>query len=204
MADESNTATGGANNGAAGQNQQAQQSQQNQQGQGASNNQQPKVLTLTEEELEKRLQSETDKRVTEAIKTSRTKWEQEYDQRIKKERDEATRLAKMNEDERQKELDKKREADLTARERALNLKEMENQAMLILGQKNLPVEFAKQLLGETAEDIQGNITAFEKAWNAELDKRIAEKLRGKIPPADNQQQKKNDANAQIRRMAGRR
>lgn len=165
---------------------------------------QPKVLTLTEEELEKKLQSETDKRVTEALKTSRSKWEQEYDQKVKKASEEATRLAKMNEEERQREMDKKREADLAARERALNMKEMENEAMRILGQKSLPVEFAKQLLGETAEDIQSNITAFEKAWNAELDKRVAEKLRGKVPPADGQSQKKADANAQIRRMAGRR
>jgi hypothetical protein len=192
MADEVK-ATGGAE----------QVQQQNQQGPDTSKTP-PKVLTLTEEELEKKLQSETDKRVTEALKTSRSKWEQEYDQRVKKERDEATRLAKMNEDERQKELDKKREADLAARERALNLKEMENEAMRILGQKSLPVEFARQLLGETAEDIQSNITAFEKAWNAELDKRVAEKLRGKVPPADGQSQKKIDANAQIRRMAGRR
>ena len=177
--------------------------QQNQQGPD-TNKTPPKVLTLTEEELEKKLQSETDKRVTEALKTSRSNWEKEYDQRVKKERDEATRLAKMNEDERQKEMDKKREADLAARERALNLKEMENEAMRILGQKSLPVEFARQLLGETAEDIQSNITAFEKAWNAELDKRVAEKLRGKVPPADGQSQKKIDANAQIRRMAGRR
>jgi hypothetical protein len=192
MADEVK-ATGGAE----------QVQQQNQQGPDTSKTP-PKVLTLTEEELEKKLQSETDKRVTEALKTSRSNWEKEYDQRVKKERDEATRLAKMNEDERQKEMDKKREADLAARERALNLKEMENEAMRILGQKDLPVAFARQLLGETAEDIQSNITSFEKAWNAELDKRVAEKLRGKVPPADGQSQKKTDANAQIRRMAGRR
>lgn len=192
MADEVK-ATGGAE----------QVQQQNQQGPDTSKTP-PKVLTLTEEELEKKVQSETDKRVTEALKTSRSNWEKEYDQRVKKERDEATRLAKMNEDERQKEMDKKREADLAARERALNLKEMENEAMRILGQKDLPVVFARQLLGETAEDIQSNITSFEKAWNAELDKRVAEKLRGKVPPADGQSQKKTDANAQIRRMAGRR
>ena len=171
--------------------------EQNQQGQESE----PKVVTLTEEELNKRLQSEADKRVTDALKTAKSSWEKEHEKKVKEATAEAERLAKLNEDERQKELDRKREEDLTQREKALHLKEMENEAMKILGQRSLPVTFAKQLLGNSAEDTQTNIADFEKEWNIELDRRVAERLKGKVPPADDQTQKKSDVNAQIRRMA---
>ena len=171
--------------------------------QGAEQKPQSKVLTLTEEELNQKLQSESDKRVSEALKTSKAKWEQDYEQRVKKERDEAERLARMNEEDRKKEEDKKREEQLSLREHALHRKEMENEAMRILSQKDLPVTFAPQLLGETAEDTQSRISEFQKAWNSELDKRVAEKLKGKIPPADSTQARKSDINEHIRNMARR-
>ena len=57
---------------------------------------------------EKDFQSEVDRRVTEALKTAHTKWQTEYETKLKAEKDEAARLAKMSADERaQAEFDKR-------------------------------------------------------------------------------------------------
>ena len=127
-------ATGGADKG------------QNLQGQGAQppnpQDVKPQTITMTQEELDKRLQVEADKRVSEAIKTAQTKWERDYDKRVKAEREEADRLARMSEEERQKAQDKKREEDLARRERTLQRKELQLEAVAILDKRKLPVSFA--------------------------------------------------------------
>ena len=63
----------------------------NQEGQGNSNAE-PK--TYSEQEFN----SEVDRRVTEAIKTAQGKWQTEYEEKLKKEKDEAARLAKLSAD----------------------------------------------------------------------------------------------------------
>lgn len=174
---------------------------QNQQGQ---DKQDKKVLTLTEDEFNQRLQSETDKRVTEALKTSKQKWEKEVSEKIQKEREEAERLATMNEEERQKAIAAKREDELNKRESELRRKEMQLEAVKILDEKGLPVKFASTLIGQSADDTMTNISNFEKEWNAALDKKVADRLKSKTPPADDQKERKLDMNALIRSQARRR
>ena len=72
--------------------------------------------TYTGEELKAKIQSETDKRVTEAIKTAREKWEKEAAEQKK----EAARLAKLSQEEREKELQAKQLKELEATKAELN------------------------------------------------------------------------------------
>ena len=182
----------------------AQKATENQQGQEKEQKPgEPKVITLTEEELEKRLQSESDRRVAEALKTHSAKINKQVEERIQKEREDAARLAQMSEEEKRAELDRKREQQLSEREQAIYRKEMTLEAVKILDEKGLPVSFAETLIGESAEDTMTRIGKFEKEWNAALDKRIAERLKGKVPAADDQKQKKLDMNDYIRRQARR-
>lgn len=143
----------------------------------------PEKIVLTTEELEKKLQSEADKRVTEALKTAQSKWEQDYAKKLESERKEAEKLAKLSEEERSRVLEEKRMKELEERERTIYKKELELAAVKILDGKKLPVQFAKMFLGDNAEDTHTNIENFEKSWHAEIESRVNERLKGFTPPA---------------------
>ena len=66
------------------------------------------VKTFTEEEVQARIQSESDKRVTEALKTARAKWEKEEAEAKK----EAERLQSLSQKEREEELKAKQLKEL--------------------------------------------------------------------------------------------
>ncbi|WP_062049246.1 hypothetical protein [Bacillus sp. JCM 19034] len=59
-------------------------------------NQRQLIIPKTVEEYRKVLQAEGDRRVTMALETAKAKWEQEYEQRIKKERAEAIKAAQKS------------------------------------------------------------------------------------------------------------
>lgn len=178
-----------------------QQNQQNQQGQQTTPKQEPKQLeTFTKEQVDQMLQSEADKRVTEALKTAKATWQKEQEDKIK----EAEKLAKLSEEEKTKFLMKQREEEIAERERAINQKELEMEAMKVLEQKNLPIKFAYLFKGGDATAILDSINGFEKEWRAELEKQVNERLKGAIPKSmvskDNKDET-TDMNAMIRQRA---
>lgn len=64
--------------------------------------------TYTQAEFDKALLAETDKRVNQALENKKAEWEKDYSERLKAEKDEAARIAKMSADERaQAEFDKR-------------------------------------------------------------------------------------------------
>lgn len=130
-------------------------------------------FTFTQEELEKKLQSEADRRVTQA----KSKWEKEYQEKVKYERREAERLAKLSEDERQRELDERYKNELSKREKELLVKEMKLAAVDILTEKRLPVKFSDILIGETAEETQEKIKNFETAFRDEVERAVNDRLK---------------------------
>jgi len=166
----------------------------------------PEKLVLTQEGLDKILQIETDKRVTQALKTAEQRWEKEYNEKLKDERREAERLAKLSDEERQKELDEKYKNELSIREKELNRKEMKLEAINILSEKKLPVKFADILIGETAEETQKKINDFQKAFRDEVEAEVNVRLKGVVPKGgtDVKGKKGYDMNAIIRGTARRR
>ena len=137
--------------------------------------------TYTQEELDKLLQSETDRRVTEALKTSRAKWEKEYKEKLEKEKKEAERLSKLSADEREKELLKQKEQELAEKEQAIRMKELHLYTIEILSEENLPVGFAEFLIGEDAETTNDNIKKFKEEWQKALSNAVDERIKGKSP-----------------------
>ena len=155
-------------------------------------------LELTKEELEKKLQSESDRRVNEALKTAKAKWQSEYNEKIKTERREAERLAKLSEEERQRELDEKYKKELSMREKELLRKEMKLEAVNILAEKKLPVKFSDILIGDTAEETQDRIKNFEMSFREEVETEVNRRLKGSIPKSGTSDKKKFDMNDLIR------
>ncbi len=155
-------------------------------------------LTFTQEELDAKLQSESDKRVTEALKTSRATWEADQIELLKTERADAERVALMSVEEKEKELEKRRADDLTSREKTLAQKEIQLKAIGKLDEESLPVSFSELLCGDTEAATFVNIDNFKKAWQSAIDAEVTKRLRGKTPDGGIQPKGSVDMNALIR------
>lgn len=140
-----------------------------------------KKIELTEEELLKRIESETDKKLDKALKTARAKWEEEFKAKLEEEKKEAERLAKLSEKERKEEELKKREEELNKRLQELERKELKTEAIADLTKKGLPGEFADFVLAESAEKTLENINTFKKAFDEAVAEKVKEALAGKPP-----------------------
>ncbi|WP_333638203.1 DUF4355 domain-containing protein [Tissierella praeacuta] len=149
--------------------------------QNTDNKDNQEIKTYSQEELDKLLQSETDKRVTEALKTTRAKWEEEFKEKLEKEKKEAERLSKLSADEKEKELLKQQQEQLAEKERAIQLRELQLDTINVLAEEKLPVGFAEFLIKDNAETTNENIKKFKKEWQDALSKAVDEKIKGTSP-----------------------
>ena len=124
---------------------------------------------------------EADRRVTEALKTARAKWEKEFREKLEKEKKEAERLSKLSAEEREKELLKQKEQELAEKERAIRMKELHLDTIEVLAEEGLPVGFAEFLIKDDAETTNENIKKFKKDWQEALSKAVDERIKGKSP-----------------------
>lgn len=125
---------------------------------GAEENQ--AVKTYTQEEVDKLLQQETDRRVTSALKKQQQKFENE--------RAEAEKLRDMDEAQKKEYEFQKRVAELEAKEKEFALTQNKLSASKVLADRGLPVQFVDYIVAEDAETMMTNINDFEKAWKAAL------------------------------------
>lgn len=137
--------------------------------------------TYTQEEVEKLLQSEADKRVTAALK----KAERKQEAAVK----EAARLAKMDEEQRYQYELEQREKAIAAKERELALAENKAAAATVLSNRGLSAELVNLVVAEDADLMNSNISLLEKAFKqsvkAEVEKRLASTTPKKNLPLDN-------------------
>jgi len=156
----------------------------------------PQAKTYTEDEVAKMIQAQTDKRVTEALKTAKTKWQTEYEDQLAKEKAEAERLAKLSAEERQKEELKKIQEgiDIERAEFEQQRAEFQRERMMLdtvkkLSANGMPTDFAEFLVGRTEEATAKNLEAFSEKWNANLqtaiEKHVENRLRGTEPKVSN-------------------
>lgn len=177
----------------------AEEEEKNQQGQ---NEETVEKIEMSKEDFEKTIQSETDKRVEQALKTQRSKMEQDLKKKIERERADAERLAKLSSEEREKEQFKRNQEELERKEQELKQREMKLAAIDILAEEKLPVAFADQLIGDSVDDTYDRISKFKKAWHDAVESEVKERLKGHIPDTGEKKPPPLDMNAYLRRMAG--
>lgn len=129
-------------------------------------------------------QSELDSIIEKRLGKERAKWER----KVKEEADEAARMAKMSEAEKQEALFIKRVQEFEEREAAFNeaqaalqREKMLNETNKQLSERGLPLNFAEHIMADTAENTLANIDAFEKEWQAAINKAVDSKLKGSTP-----------------------
>lgn len=141
-------------------------------------------------------QAEFDRRVTKALTTARSKWEQEQADNA----DEAKRLEKMTAAQRERyQLDKDKAA-FDAQRAAFAAQQMQVTVGAELQKRGLDASFAKYLSGKTAEESTANLTEFENIWNKAIAAAVTDRMRGAQPPKEPSQT--NNADDKMRSWFG--
>lgn len=147
--------------------------------------------TYTQEEVDKLLQQEGDRRVTEALK----KVEKKNQDKVK----EAQRLAQMNEQEKYEYQLQQREEAIKAKEKELSLAENKNEASKILSEKGISLSLVDFVVADDADTMKANIDLLDKAFKASVKAEVEKRL-GSNNPKKNLQSEGSITKEQFRKM----
>ena len=129
-------------------------------------------------------QEDIDAATKKAVEEAQKKW--------KEDADEAARLAKLNKDERAKEEMRIEREKFEKEKSEFAQKQLVAETANQLLERGLSKNFAERLCGKTAEETKANIAAFEKDFNAAVEKAVTERMKGNPPKFKDPDNKEND------------
>ncbi len=135
------------------------------------------VLPTTPEELQEMLQREADRRVNQAHK----KWQERQAEIIKAEKEEATKLAKMSAAERERAEFERERTEFLAEKARMEEERLLSQTEKELVLKGLDSCFAKYVIADTAEEINGNINKLKELFDKAVNKSVNERITTPAP-----------------------
>lgn len=109
------------------------------------------------------------------------KLEAKFNRRAETAKEEATRLANMNAEERLKYEIEQREKAIADKEREWTLKENKYECSKILSEKGLPIAFADFVVAEDAETMQKNISLFDSEFKKAVKLEVESRLKSTTP-----------------------
>ena len=128
------------------------------------------VKTYTQEEVLALLQSETDKRVSQALKTQQKKYEKQLS------------LSKLDGDERAKAEKDNRIAELEEQLAAFQIERNKSELKSVLSSRGLSAEFADIVaITDDIETSQANIDKLDKLFKAAVKAEVEKRLAGNAP-----------------------
>ena len=128
------------------------------------------VKTNTQEEVLKLLQSETDKRVSQALKTQQKKYEKQLS------------LSKLDGDERAKAEKDNRIAELEEQLAQFQIERNKSELKSVLSSRGLSAEFADIIaINDDIEASQANIDKLDKLFKAAVKAEVEKRLAGNAP-----------------------
>lgn len=126
--------------------------------------------TYTQEEVLALLQAETDKRVTQALKTQEKKFQKQLS------------LSKLDGDEREKAMKDSRIAELEEMVKAFEIEKNRSELKSVLSSRGLSAEFADIVaIGDDIEAAQANIDKLDKLFKAAVKAEVEKRLAGSTP-----------------------
>lgn len=128
------------------------------------------VKTYTQDEVMALLQSETDKRVSQALKTQQKKYEKQLS------------LSKLDGDERAKAEKDNRIAELEEQLAAFQIEKNRSELKSVLSARGLSAEFADIIaINDDIEASQANIDRLDKLFKAAVKAEVEKRLAGPAP-----------------------
>ena len=126
--------------------------------------------TYTQDEVLKLLQSETDKRVSQALKTQQKKYERELS------------LSRLDDNERAKAEKDNRIAELEEQLAQFQIERNKSELKSVLGSRGLSAEFADIInITDDIEASQANIEKLDKLFKAAVKTEVEKRLAGSAP-----------------------
>ena len=130
----------------------------------------PEVKTYTQEEVLELLQKESDKRVSQALKTQAKKYEKQLS------------LSKLDGDERAKAEKDNRIAELEEQLAQFQIERNKSELKSVLSSRGLSAEFADIIsIGDDIEAAQANIDKLDKLFKAAVKTEVEKRLAGNAP-----------------------
>ena len=129
--------------------------------------------TYTESEVQALLQSESDRRVSSALK----KQQKELETKMA----EAEKLKAMDENQRKEYEYTQKLQELEQREREFTVAQNKLEATKVLANRELPIEFVDYIVAEDADTMMENINTFERAFKAAVADAVAKKIASPAP-----------------------
>ena len=127
---------------------------------------------------ERNFQSEFDRRVSRALETARGKWAQETERRIEQARAAAEARARMTGEERMAHDFAERQQQLDQREQELNRRELQAEALRMLGERGLPGQLAGAINCQSRETMMQSMDEAEQAFHAAVQLGVQQRMRG--------------------------
>lgn len=144
----------------------------NQQGQGAENNPstEPEAKTYTQEEVLRLLQSESDKRVNQAL----AKQKKEYEKKLS--------LTSLDEQQRKDAEAQMRIEELQSQLAQFQIEKNKSELKSVLSSRGLSAEFADIIsIGEDITEAQTNIDTLDRLFKAAVKAEVEKRLAGNTP-----------------------
>lgn len=140
-------------------------------------------VKLTAEELQKKIEAESDRKLAKVLEKKQKEWEEKQDEAIQKALEEKERLSKLSEKEREEALLSEERKKFEKEKADHNRRVLKADAVEDLQEKGLPKDFADFLLADNAENTLENINNFKTAFDEAVNAAVKEKLRQE-PPKD--------------------
>ena len=134
--------------------------------------------SLTDEQLaaiKEKFGFKDDDDVDSIVKSKKSRWQKE----LEEEKNEAARLAKLSEKDRQEALIKKEKDDFEREKAEFRKEQLFVEKGKQLTANGMPAEFANRVTGETAEEILDDVKALREEWDKAVEVKVNERLASK-------------------------
>lgn len=138
----------------------------------------PTTLTLTEEELAKRIQSETDRLFQKAYPTLKEKARQELEEEKEKEKE----LSKLSAEDRLKREAEDKDAVIEKLQMQIAQKQVSEDTATLLAENGINTAYAPYLIGKDSAETFENFKSFKAIYDADIDSAVSDKLNTGFKP----------------------
>lgn len=130
-------------------------------------------------------QEQLDKILSERLAKERAKSEEDSKKKLEEALAEERRLAKMNQEQRDKELTEKKAKEIEAQRKDLTIRENKLSGIEKLNELKVPIKFIDFVVNEDAEVMQKNIDSLSAEWAKALTEEIKNLSANEAPEAPN-------------------
>lgn len=149
-------------------------------------------ITLSPAELQKRIESESDKKLDKVLQKEREKRDAEIEERVQKALQEDKRLSKLSETERMEEELTQREKDLQERERKIKESEVRSDAINELSNRKIDTRFVDFLPTHDADEAFEKIKEFNELLDETINAAVKASTRQDPPTKGGYKMKDSD------------